>query len=397
MAEGHPSGDGLPPRGDGPTADRCPARGPSRAQRCFRTVASSSWAAMSHLRARARPMVMRAQTPPKSLIPRSRRLRPDRVADGAALGGPHRTPRRRARPRCRRRWGRRTDHVGRGGRSSSAIAGAFSRTGSMTIPRTVTSMSRLRDGRVLVVGGQTTPDDRWIPSADVFDSDSASFTMAGLPEDLVVPPAPGRWPPRAWGSPVALRDGRVLLVGLRCQEVQSTDVAFGEGFWETPSRIFDRRCEPVRGRPAVAPLHRDGDGASRRPCPADVVLAPDTARTGRGGPDQHRSGLVRALRPEHWRYPRDRGTTRRALHPGRGPPGRSCHGPWHAGWWPERCRWGPVRGGAVPVNRARPPMAVVLVGTLAVGGCAVTESVPTPPASPAAATPPASTPPTPAW
>jgi hypothetical protein len=123
----------------------------------------------------------------------------------------------------------------------------FALTGSMTAARFITSLTLLGDGRVLVVGGTVAAGDRFIPSADLYDPARETFVAAGSADDLAVPASDRQYPGRTWGPAIRLQDGRALLPGLHCQEIQSLDGGRGEGFDPSPSRIFDpvpSRFEP---------------------------------------------------------------------------------------------------------------------------------------------------------
>ena len=79
-------------------------------------------------------------------------------------------------------------------------AQSFVPAGSMTRPRSGNSATLLQDGRVLIVGGDTT---RGLPpSAEIYDPVSGTFVETGAPIQQ-----------RGDHSAVLLRDGRVLLVG----------------------------------------------------------------------------------------------------------------------------------------------------------------------------------------
>ena len=79
-------------------------------------------------------------------------------------------------------------------------AQSFVSAGTMTRPRTRNSATLLQDGRVLIVGGDTTPG--LSPTAEIYDPVSGTFTETG---------APTVW--RGGDGVVLLRDGRVLFMG----------------------------------------------------------------------------------------------------------------------------------------------------------------------------------------
>ena len=70
----------------------------------------------------------------------------------------------------------------------------------MTRPRTGNSATLLQDGRVLIVGGETTP--QLTHTAEIYDPVSGTFVETG---------APTVW--RIGQGAVLLRDGRVLFIG----------------------------------------------------------------------------------------------------------------------------------------------------------------------------------------
>jgi Ca2+-binding RTX toxin-like protein len=90
-------------------------------------------------------------------------------------------------------------------RASAAGSGAFSLTGSMSVPREGAVAAPLPDGRVLVAGGSSAPlagDDR--SSAEVFDPATNTFSSAGIGSMSV---------PRSGAVAAPLPDGRVLVAG----------------------------------------------------------------------------------------------------------------------------------------------------------------------------------------
>lgn len=121
--------------------------------------------------------------------------------------------------------------------------GSFRITGSMRVAKFLTSLVALQDGRVFAIGGNEGSSGSFVQSAELFDPATGAFTAIGSAGDLDVPSRERRWPPRAWGPAVLLRDGRVLLAGLRCQEVQSLVNGYGEGFEPMPNMLFDPPTE----------------------------------------------------------------------------------------------------------------------------------------------------------
>jgi hypothetical protein len=81
--------------------------------------------------------------------------------------------------------------------------GRFAEVGDMTIPRHKHDAVRLRDGRVLIVGGSDERDDAGLyRSTEIFDPETGSFHASGRLHD-------GRYKLR--GTTVRLADGRVLV------------------------------------------------------------------------------------------------------------------------------------------------------------------------------------------
>ncbi|HEX7491450.1 MAG TPA: kelch repeat-containing protein [Candidatus Limnocylindrales bacterium] len=78
--------------------------------------------------------------------------------------------------------------------------GTFSATGSMAVPRQHETATRLSDGRVLVVGGDSA--NQMLASAELYDPATGTFSSTGSP-------ALGR----TMSSAVLLQNGRVLIEG----------------------------------------------------------------------------------------------------------------------------------------------------------------------------------------
>lgn len=92
----------------------------------------------------------------------------------------------------------------------AADIGSWTATGSMSTARWQFTTTRLRDGRVLVVGGQATPDDQapravGLASAELYDPSTGKWTPTGSMHSS-----------RAQHSATLLLDGRVLVEGGIC-------------------------------------------------------------------------------------------------------------------------------------------------------------------------------------
>jgi hypothetical protein len=121
----------------------------------------------------------------------------------------------------------------------------FTKVGDMSIARAPGTVVLLPDGRVLVGGGV------FGGAIDVFDP--AKGTFKRLPD---VPPAQhaagGQYWPDVIGKLVSLPDGRVLVAGRHCQEVQSlVDGEHGEGWFPTSAAMFDPRTNKFT---SIAPM-----------------------------------------------------------------------------------------------------------------------------------------------
>jgi hypothetical protein len=128
-----------------------------------------------------------------------------------------------------------------------ARAAAWSATGSMTTARGGFSTTLLRDGRVLVAGGDELVEGVDTASAEVFDPDSATWTATGSMAT-----------PRSGHTATLLPDGRVLVAGGGRQADQYTRLASAElydprtGSWSATGKM----AAPRSG--ATATLLPDG-------------------------------------------------------------------------------------------------------------------------------------------
>ncbi len=104
------------------------------------------------------------------------------------------------------------------------VARTFTPTGSMTVPRTGQTITMLRDGRVLLTGGDKNAGFRsQLASAEIYDPGSGTFSATGSMST-----------PREGHTATMLRDGRVLVAGGSPNGIQTTGSA----------EIYD----PVSGR-----------------------------------------------------------------------------------------------------------------------------------------------------
>jgi hypothetical protein len=95
------------------------------------------------------------------------------------------------------------------------VARTFTPTGSMTVPRTGQTITMLRDGRVLLTGGDKNAGFRsQLASAEIYDPGSGTFSATGSMST-----------PREGHTATMLRDGRVLVVGGSPNGIQTTGSA----------------------------------------------------------------------------------------------------------------------------------------------------------------------------
>jgi hypothetical protein len=94
-------------------------------------------------------------------------------------------------------------------------ARTFTPTGSMMVPRTGQTITMLRDGRVLLTGGDQNAGFRsQLASAEIYDPGSGTFTATGSMST-----------PREGHTATMLRDGRVLIAGGSPNGIQTTGSA----------------------------------------------------------------------------------------------------------------------------------------------------------------------------
>jgi hypothetical protein len=95
------------------------------------------------------------------------------------------------------------------------VARTFTPTGSMTVPRTGQTITMLQDSRVLLTGGDQNAGFRsQLASAEIYDPSSGAFTATGSMST-----------PREGHTATRLRDGRVLVVGGSPNGIQTTGSA----------------------------------------------------------------------------------------------------------------------------------------------------------------------------
>jgi len=112
----------------------------------------------------------------------------------------------------------------------------FAVTGSMSVKRGPHPSVRLGDGRVLVTGG-TFPESG---VAETYDPRTGQFSIVGPLPAVGAHPDGGQYWPEVAGVLVPLQDGRALVAGRRCQEIQTIlPGGHGEGWYPTVASIFD--------------------------------------------------------------------------------------------------------------------------------------------------------------
>jgi hypothetical protein len=122
---------------------------------------------------------------------------------------------------------------GRSGAGASASRPAFTATGSMNAARQQASATLLKDGRVLVVGGNDVNDLAAVPSAELYDPATGKFTFTGTPHVAGVPVIS-----------VLLKDGRVLVIG--CPSGSSGNCASIADIYDPSTGLFSA-AGPITG------------------------------------------------------------------------------------------------------------------------------------------------------
>jgi Galactose oxidase, central domain len=96
--------------------------------------------------------------------------------------------------------------------ASAQAPGTFVPTGSMTTPRFSHTATLLKDGRVLITGGQELDNRNCLKSAELYDPATGTFTATGDMSNA-----------RSWHAAALLPDGRVFVIG-GCNDLISADV-----------------------------------------------------------------------------------------------------------------------------------------------------------------------------
>jgi WD40 repeat protein len=130
--------------------------------------------------------------------------------------------------------------------ATTASHPAFSATGSMKDARQQASATLLKDGRVLVVGGNDVNNLAIVPSAELYDPATGKFTLTGSPHVDGVPMAS-----------VLLESGRVLLIG--CDRSVSCALSLLADVYDPSTGLFSA-VGPITGLSSfcTATLLNDG-------------------------------------------------------------------------------------------------------------------------------------------
>jgi hypothetical protein len=119
----------------------------------------------------------------------------------------------------------------------------FSKTGAMAaMPVESPALAILPDGRVFVPAGLMTPDGSWWTEAEIYDPTTETFRAAGRTPDLGA------------AEPIAMPDGRVLLLGSRGISGRDGGQA---SIWDPATRDFSPLADPW-GNVSRATLLDDG-------------------------------------------------------------------------------------------------------------------------------------------
>jgi RTX calcium-binding nonapeptide repeat (4 copies)/Kelch motif len=142
--------------------------------------------------------------------------------------------------------------------ASAAGWGAFSPTGSMTVPRSEAAAAPLPGGRVLVVGGyyydNSPPYDRYLSSAEIFNPATNSFSSTGIGSMSV---------PTVGAAAAPLPDGRVLVA-------RGTPVGVSSSDWPS-AEVFDPATNSFSSA-GIGSMSVPRSGAVAAPLPDGRVL-----------------------------------------------------------------------------------------------------------------------------
>jgi hypothetical protein len=123
-------------------------------------------------------------------------------------------------------------------------AGTFSITGSMTTPRSGHTATLLNDGRVLITGGRSGVAEQDLDSAELYDPATGTFSPTGRMAR-----------PRSGQAATLLLDGRVLITGGNPQDASASP-------WFAVAELFDPRTRSFTSAGPM-PTHRTENAATR--------------------------------------------------------------------------------------------------------------------------------------